>query len=82
MLDTIMCSVKIGTQWHMLPGEFAQWRAAHYYFRRWRKEGQILCILCITSRTARRRAGRFLLREWAESTVSTPSGKAPPLNPM
>jgi hypothetical protein len=42
----------------MLPGEFAPWRAAHYYFRRWREEGRILCILSITSRAARRRSGR------------------------
>ncbi|WP_259225242.1 transposase [Salinibacter ruber] len=58
MLDAILYVVKTGTQWRMLPGEFARWRAAHYYFRRWREEGRILCILSITSRSVRRRTGR------------------------
>ncbi|WP_341481720.1 transposase, partial [Salinibacter ruber] len=50
--------MKTGTQWRMLPGEFAPWWAAHYYFRRWREESRILCILSITSRAVRRRSGR------------------------
>ncbi|WP_259123203.1 transposase [Salinibacter ruber] len=44
VLDAILYIVKTGTQWCMLPGEFAPWRAAHYYFRRWREEGRILYI--------------------------------------
>jgi putative transposase len=39
VLDAILYVVKTGTQWRMLPGEFAPWWAAHYYFRRWREEG-------------------------------------------
>ncbi|WP_341481029.1 transposase [Salinibacter ruber] len=39
VLDAILYVVKTGTQWRMLPGEFASWWAAHYYFRRWREEG-------------------------------------------
>ncbi len=58
VLDAISYIVKTGTQWRMLPGEFARWRAAHYYLRRWREEGRIRCILSITCRSARRRAGR------------------------
>ena len=42
----------------MLPGEFAQWQTVYYYFRRWREEGRIRCILSITCRSARRRSGR------------------------
>ncbi|WP_423824806.1 transposase [Salinibacter ruber] len=57
VLDAILHVVKTGTQWRMLPGGFAQWWAAHYYFRRWREEGRILCILSITSRAVRRRSG-------------------------
>ena len=30
----------------------------YYYFRRWREEGRILCILSIISRAARRRTGQ------------------------
>ena len=58
VLDAILYVVKTGTQWRMLPGEFAQWQTVYYYFRRWRKEGRILCILSITSRAVRRRSGR------------------------
>ncbi|WP_259258431.1 transposase [Salinibacter ruber] len=84
MLDAILYVVKTETQWRMLPGEFAQWQTVYYYFRRWREEGRILCILSITSRSVRRRTGRHgepsaliidcqsvLLREWAESAAST-----------
>ena len=58
VLDAILYVVKTGTQWRMLPGEFAQWQTVYYYFRRWRKEGRILCTLSITSRAVRRRSGR------------------------
>ena len=58
VLDAILYIVKTGTQWRMLPGEFAQWQTVYYYFRRWREEGRILCILSITSRAVRRRSGR------------------------
>ena len=58
VLDAILYIVKTGTQWRMLPGEFAEWQTVYYYFRRWREEGRILCILSITSRAARRRAGQ------------------------
>ena len=58
VLDAILYVVKTGTQWRMLPGEFAQWQTVYYYFRRWREEGRILCILSITSRAVRRRSGR------------------------
>ncbi|WP_240316171.1 transposase [Salinibacter ruber] len=58
VLDAILYIVKTGTQWRMLPGEFARWRATHYYFRRWREEGRIRCILSITCRSARRRDRR------------------------
>ena len=58
VLDAILYVVKTGTQWRMLPGEFAQWQTVYYYFRRWREEGRILCILNITSRAVRRRSGR------------------------
>ncbi|WP_341481394.1 transposase [Salinibacter ruber] len=84
VLDAILYIVKTGTQWRMLPGEFAEWQTVYYYFRRWREEGRILCILSITSRAARRRAGQHgepsalitgcqsvLLREWAEPVAST-----------
>ncbi|WP_258005361.1 transposase [Salinibacter ruber] len=60
VLDAILYIVKTGTQWRMLPGEFARWQAAHYYFRRWREEGRVRCILSITCRSARRRAGRHV----------------------
>ena len=58
VLDAILYVVRTGTQWRMLPGEFAQWQTVYYYFRRWREEGRIQCILSITCRSARRRAGR------------------------
>ena len=58
VLDAILYIVKTGTQWRMLPGEFAQWQTVYYYFRRWREEGRIRCILSITCRSARRRDGR------------------------
>ena len=58
VLDAILYVVKTGTQWRMLPGEFAQWQTVYYYFRRWREEGRILCILSIISRAARRRTGQ------------------------
>ncbi|WP_279304696.1 transposase, partial [Salinibacter ruber] len=37
VLDAILYIVKTGTQWRMLPGEFAQWQTVYYYFRRWRE---------------------------------------------
>lgn len=58
VLDAILYLVKTGTQWRMLPGEFAPWQTVYYYFRRWRREGRIRCILSITCRSARRREGR------------------------
>ncbi|MCS4054446.1 IS5 family transposase [Salinibacter ruber] len=58
VLVAILYIVKTGTQWRMLPGEFARWRTAHYYFRQSREEGRIRCILSITCRSPRRRAGR------------------------
>jgi putative transposase len=58
VLDAILYIVKTGTQWRMLPGEFARWQTVYYYFQRWREEGRIRCILSITCRSARRRAGR------------------------
>ncbi|MCS3855293.1 putative transposase [Salinibacter ruber] len=58
VLDAILYIVKTGTQWRMLPCGFAPWQTAYYYFRRWREEGRIRCILSITCRSARRRAGR------------------------
>jgi putative transposase len=67
VLDAILFVVKTGTQWRILPGEFAQWRAAHYYFRRWRSpvaRGRPNPVhfdhylLTITSRAVRRRSGR------------------------
>ena len=89
VLDAILYIVKTGTQWRMLPGEFAQWQTVYYYFRRWREEGRIRCTLSITCRSARRRDGRHgepsaliidcqsvLLRERAESAVSTPSKRS------
>ena len=33
VLDAILYIVKTGTQWRMLPGEFAQWQTVYYYFR-------------------------------------------------
>jgi len=77
VLDAILYVVKTGTQWRTLPGELVRWWAAHYYFRRWQEERRILCILSITSRAARRRAGQhgepsalitgcqFPIRGWA-----------------
>ncbi|WP_259083943.1 transposase [Salinibacter ruber] len=66
MLDAILYVVKnvvkTGAQWRMLPGELAQWWAACCYFRWWREEGRILQVLSITSRAARRRAGRSARR--------------------
>ena len=58
VLDAVLYVVKTGTQWWMLPGEFAPWQTVYYYFRRWREEGRIQCLLSITSRAVRRRAGR------------------------
>ena len=58
VLDAVLYVVKTGTQWRMLPGEFAPWQTVYYYFRRWREEGRIQCLLSITSRAVRRRAGR------------------------
>jgi putative transposase len=58
VLDAILYVVKTGTQWRMLPGEFAPWQTVYYYFRRWREEGRIRCLLSITCRSARRREGR------------------------
>ncbi|WP_259099143.1 transposase [Salinibacter ruber] len=58
VLDAILYIVKTGTQWRMLPGGFAPWQTVYYYFRRWREEGRILCILSITSRAVRHRPGR------------------------
>ncbi len=58
VLDAILYVVKTGTQWRMLPGEFAQWQTVYYYFRRWREEGRILQVLSIISRAARRRTGQ------------------------
>ncbi|WP_240315820.1 IS5 family transposase [Salinibacter ruber] len=58
VLDAILYVVKTGCQWRMLPGEFAPWRAAHYYFDQWREEGRLQCLLSAVRRTVRREAGR------------------------
>ena len=42
----------------MLPGEFAPWQTVYYYFRRWREEGRLQCLLSALRRTVRREEGR------------------------
>lgn len=42
----------------MLPGEFAPWQTVYYYFRRWRREGRLQCLLSALRRTVRREEGR------------------------
>lgn len=58
ILDAILYLVKTGCQWRMLPGEFAPWQTVYYYFRRWREEGRLRCLLSAVRRTARRQSGR------------------------
>ena len=42
----------------MLPGEFAPWQTVYHYFRRWRREGRLQCLLSALRRTVRREEGR------------------------
>ncbi|MCS3614201.1 IS5 family transposase [Salinibacter ruber] len=58
ILDAILLSPKTGCQWRMLPGEFAPWQTVYYYFRRWREEGRLQCLLSALRRTVRREEGR------------------------
>ena len=58
ILDAILLSPKTGCQWRMLPGEFAPWQTVYYYFRRWREEGRLQCLLGALRRTVRREVGR------------------------
>ena len=58
ILDAILYVVKTGCQWRMLPGEFAPWQTVYYYFRRWREEGRLQCLLSAVRRTVRRGEGR------------------------
>ncbi|WP_251924419.1 IS5 family transposase [Salinibacter ruber] len=58
ILDAILYLLKTGCQWRMLPGEFAPWQTVYYYFRRWREEGRLQCLLSALRRTVRREEGR------------------------
>jgi putative transposase len=58
ILDAILYLLKTGCQWRMLPGEFAPWQTVYYYFRRWRREGRLQCLLSALRRTVRREEGR------------------------
>jgi putative transposase len=58
ILDGTSYVVKTGCQWRMLPGEFASWQSVYYYFRRWRRQGLVGCLLSAVRRKAREEADR------------------------
>lgn len=39
IVNAILYVVKTGCQWRMLPGDFAPWETAYYYFSVWKKGG-------------------------------------------
>lgn len=39
IVDSVLCMVKSGCQWRMLPGDFAPWKLVYYYFNTWKRNG-------------------------------------------
>jgi putative transposase len=41
IINGIICLVKSGCQWRMLPQDFPNWKLLYYYFSTWKKAGII-----------------------------------------
>ncbi len=40
-MNALLYITKSGTQWRMLPKEYAPWESVYYYFRKWKRDGLI-----------------------------------------
>ena len=41
IMNALLYIAKSGTQWRMLPKDFAPWESVYYYFRKWKRDGLI-----------------------------------------
>ena len=41
IMNALFYIAKSGTQWRMLPKDFAPWESVYYYFRKWKRDGLI-----------------------------------------
>lgn len=57
-MDAILYIIKTGSQWRMLPRDFAPWQTVYYYFRKWKFEGVIEDMMETLHFLSRKAAGR------------------------
>ena len=41
VVDSILCILRIGSQWRNLPECFPPWNSVYYYFRCWKNDGTL-----------------------------------------
>lgn len=58
IMDAILYIIKTGSQWRMLPRDFAPWQTVYYYFRKWKFEGVIEDMMETLHFLSRKAAGR------------------------
>lgn len=57
-MNAIFYLLKTGSQWRMIPKDFAPWKSVYYYFSKWKNEGVIEELLDNIRSKVRTMSGR------------------------